>query len=227
MFNLLSQYNYNSYNITLASVLGLYSAVYLSLLINENLTKKEEYISISRKKISAITGLNELEQQSAEENLISYSLINVKKSNNLRITLNEELILQLLTDPHLQLTQKVQKSPKTKKERIAEGLKNLITVPDDLCVQYLGDWIDVCVQKYGLLSKTAIKDVCTQVLDIANGDLTLLRSMCKEIAALGYKNYNYALEKYTKTDLKHLNNLSQECINNNIDSLKNYGGELF
>ena len=94
LIELLSMSNYGNYNIKLASILGLETAVYLNELmnINEKALKKKKITDnsfiIDRKYIESRTTLNPEKQQELEINLIKLGILERNDADTINLNIS-------------------------------------------------------------------------------------------------------------------------------------------
>ena len=111
-----------NYNINFAKLFGVYSAVYLNVLINCYFSMKDEndYIKLSRDDIYNLSAIEEDKQLEVEQNLIEYNLIEISKLRNSSsknyYKLNLELLNKLFISDSKQIQKELDKSSKIFKQ---------------------------------------------------------------------------------------------------------------
>ena len=183
LIELLSTSNYVSYNIKLAQLLGLHSAIYLSELMNINdkaiRKKKTDNTSfkLDRKYITSRTTLTLQEQLDIESNLIKIGILEKPSDDKDVIILNINILTTLLMTDNEELIGDVKSLKKsktgkqTKAEAIKETLKENIVASNEELREAYSSWIDSVYAKQGWMSKKSV--VCAQqvVDDFAQHDL--------------------------------------------------------
>lgn len=244
VIDFIAKINNVNYNVKLAKIFGVYSAIFINLLIDYHFRAEDGYIKLARVDIYNLTGIEEDKQIEVEENLVSCNLIQVNKLKNSSSknyynlnmeTLNKILISDDLTNDEglKQTLRNAPKAPKTtsKRSNIINSLKSCITVEDEKSREYLKDWVDAVMQKSGYLSKVGVECMCEDLIKYSDKKVTLLRDLCKLAAKLGYKDSKWVIKNYQDNQIVS-NNLSlthdkQVDIDENISKLKNYAGDTF
>ncbi|WP_300924691.1 hypothetical protein [uncultured Clostridium sp.] len=252
ILDFIAKANNISYNIKLAKLFGINSAIFLGILIDYNCTRtsEEDYIKLSRSDIYNLTGIDESTQIQTEDNLKYYNLIEVvplrnssfknyyklKIDNLIHVVESDSKVLQEELNKTYELYKQANKDkePKSvsKRASIIKNLKNNITIQDQECKLSLESWVDNIMQKLGYLSKEQVCYMCDELNKYSKNSITVLRILCKTAARIVYKDPKWVIKNYEDNyqDNKNnliLNNLSQEEINQNIEELKNYKGETF
>lgn len=250
ILDFIARTNNISYNSKLAKLLGVYSSIYLSLLIDLYSLKHEEFIKLSRDDIYNITAIEEEKQLEVEDNLKAYNLVEISPLKNSSsknyYKLNTELINKIIMNEEKEVKDELDKTfdkmkiatkapaKVSKRACIIDSLKKAIQTQDALSKGYLEDWVDAAMQKTGYLSKRAVEYMEQELKNYAHGSIRLLRDLYNTAARLGYKEPQYVINKYEQlqrdkhnTESLNLNNVSQEQVNMNIQKLKDYEGETF
>ena len=169
LIDLLSMSNYVSYNVKLANILGLNTAIYISELLNikdKAMHKNKvrgEYFTVDRKYIQERTTLDEPTQLALEENLLSLGILEKTQGNDNDLSLNVTALTSILMSQDETLLKDISKivkaksSPKrTKSQVIRDNLKeNIVTTNEELREAY-SEWIDSVYAKEGWMSKKAV-----------------------------------------------------------------------
>ena len=247
ILDFISSANNLNYNVGFAKLFGLYSAVYLNLLLNLYPSRENDLIKISRDEIYGLSGIDQDKQLEVEENLISYNLLEVNKvrnsSNKNYYKLNVELLTNIVCSPNKDIEQilnsvQIPKKPATKSPSkvskraiIIDSLKSNIITQDEKCRNLLTEWIDAVMQKTGYLSKLAVQYMEQKIFEYSKNSITKARNLCEIAARLAYKDPQWVIKKYEEE--KGINNnlvftaVNQTEIDNNLNELKNYKGEVF
>ena len=214
LIDMLSTSNYVSYNVNIASKLGLHVAVYLSELINidskairKGKITDEGCIKVDRHYITSRTTLSENEQREIEFKLVDLGILALSptEQNEVALDLNRLSMLLMTDDAEtLKEIRKITKSAKpeklTARRREFDKLKdNLVCYDDDLRVAFC-DWIDgVYANPKGFLSDKAVEVFVGTVNDFAKGNKEVAYKVIEIATINGYRDANWAITKF-KTD---------------------------
>lgn len=249
ILDFITRINTGNYNLRLAKLFGINSAIFLSLLLDYYyvLKDKEEYIKLSRQEIYDLTAMNEDIQKQVEENLSEYNLIKISplrnNSNKNYYKIDIELLTKIIVENNndvekalseaLSMFIKAGEAPRkvSKRTAIINNLKQNITLKDPQCLEYLTTWIDEVMQKSNYLSKNAVVYMCEQLQKYSGEDLNKLRDLCKVASIVVYKDPKWVIKKYEDTKQSQnnlvLNDLQEDEIKDNLEKLQNYEGETF
>lgn len=208
LFDLLSTDMYVSYNIKLAQILDLQSAIYISELINinrkaieKNKLKEGGFFKIDRNYIEERTTLKREDQKSIDANLKSIKLISIGESSDL-LKVDMDILTSLLLGKKeivTEVVQPVKRGRPSKQEIVIRALKANVETTNVELRQAYEDWIDAVCAKQGWMTKTHVIEGEKSInkynkekdLDIA---LEILR-----IATLGgYRDMEWAIRDYEK-----------------------------
>lgn len=212
LIELLSPSNYVSFNVKLAEILGLQSAIYISELmnINDKAIRKSKMndsgFSLDRDYVRKRTTLTVEEQLDIEQNLIKLSIIEKPTDDVNCIVLNINILTALLmsTDDELldnveKLSKlKTKKSKATKAEAIRQNLKTNILTTNMELVEAYSDWIDAVYAKQGWMSKKAVTLGQSVVDKFSNHDLDVALTVISIAAMHGYVDMQWAINKYSE-----------------------------
>lgn len=224
-----------SYNVEIAKKLGIYSAVFISLIDSEmncieNTDSQTDTIELNYNYIYEKTGisinkLNEIEEQLKSLNIL---VSKDKRGNrgkyykisytNLINILNDKDINEILT---ISKTCNLSNNKKTTTvDKRVNDLKNEVNFDNEVVKTYLFDWIDLIAKKYPM-NNASIKFAIQDLVNYAKNDYD---TMCKIIVIAiknTYRNIAWAIEAYEK-DLKKFTN------NNFVDynEIKSDGSEI-
>lgn len=249
IIDFIARTNNITYNVKLAKLFGVYSSIFLNLLIDFSFSNQEEFIKLSRDDIYNITGIEEEKQLDLEDNLKGYHLIEISPLRNSSsknyYKLNLELLSSILLNENKEIKDELAKTfdavkaatkppaKVSKRACIITNLKNAIQTTDELSKQYLEDWIDAVMQKTGYLSKTAVEYMEQELKNYAHNSIRLQRELYNTAARVAYKEPQWVITKYEQlqADKKgtglSLNNVNQTEVDENLEQLKNYQGEKF
>ena len=209
LIDLLSMSNYVSYNIKLAELLGLHSAIYISEImnINDKAIRKNKvdsnYFRLEREYIKSRTTLEEKEQLSIEDNLIKLGILERGKDNN-ELSLNITTLTTLMMSADETLIDNVKKLSKvkkpstrtSKKEQIKNNLKIAILTTNAELKSAYESWIDAVYEKDGWMTKEAVTHA-QEVIDTAsNRDLDIALEILKIASVNAYRDMSWAVNAY-------------------------------
>lgn len=215
LLNLLNPSNYVSYNVTLANVLGLHAAIYLSelLSINDKAVRKKKlnnnYFTIDREYITQQTTLSVKEQMQIDEGLLKISVLKKDNDNPNMLMLNITTLTSIIMSEDEQLIKNITKTvvsksvnpsaKKTQREIQRDTLKKLIYAPNlELRAAYEG-WVDgVYANPNGFLSKRAIEIFQKKVDEFANHNLDTALKVIEIATVGGYRDAEWAINSFTK-----------------------------
>lgn len=211
LVELLSTSNYVSYNIKLAEILGLHSAIYLSELmnINDKAIKKDKmdnnYFTLVRSYITARTTLDVKEQLEIEDNLLKLGILEHGASQD-AILLNINVLAALLTNPDEQLIDRLKKKRKrtpseakaTKDDKIKANLKSHLKVTNQELRDAYECWIDTIYDKQGWMSVKCVTVAETTIDEFSNRNLDIALKLLEIASVHGYRDINWAINKYNQ-----------------------------
>ena len=213
LIELLSMSNYGNYNIRVAQILGLETAVYLNELmnINEKALRKQKlednFFVIDRSYIESRTTFSAEKQNEIEAYLLKIGILEKAEDNPDNISLQLGILTSMLTSPDEQLLKNISNLKKVKSTRsskaaknqaIAANLKaNIVTTNEELVAAY-SEWIDTVMSKENWMSTKAV--VCAQkvVDNFSNRNLDLALKIIEIATINGYRNMEWAVEAYKK-----------------------------
>ena len=210
LIDLLSTSNYVSYNIKLAELFGLHSAIYISELlnINDKAIRKNKvdanYFKLQREYIQSRTTLDEKEQISIEDNLIKIGVLERKSNNELSLNITTLTTIMMSPDETLledikSITKKPKKSKRvTKTEAIKENLKAAIITDNEELKEAYCCWIDAVYTKDGWMTVDAVQVAQEVIDDASNRDLDIALSILKIARINAYRDMTWAVNYYQK-----------------------------
>ena len=119
LIELLSMSNYVHFNVKLAEILGLHTAIYLGQItdINEKAIRKnkvdENFFTIDREYITKRTTIPEKEQKDIENNLIKIGILERSDKDANTLLLNLTVLTSILMSPDEDLLKNVENLAKT------------------------------------------------------------------------------------------------------------------
>ena len=232
LIDILNSNNYISYNITIAQVYGLKTAIYVSELLNiykkvqiKNKFVDEDYFNVNRKYVFQRTTLTIEEQLVVEQNLMKLDIIKKHEDNEDVIRFDFNKLVSLAISDDVSKLKDISKAVNTdrpkgiresKRNRTKQALKDGITCSNYELLTALRNWVD-CIYSgpNGYLSKTAVDEFVKGMNDYAKGDLDIALKLVKIASIQGYKNIDFAINVYEKDQKlkKGQEQISQKRIN--------------
>lgn len=209
LIDLLSMSNYVHFNVKLAHILGLNSAIYLGQLmdINEKAIRKEKvdknFFTIDREYITSRTTINEKEQKEIENNLIKIGVLERSADNANTLLLNITVLTSILMSPDEDLVKDISaiskpKPRRTKAEAIKDSLKqNIVTTNIELRTAYC-DWIDAVYEKDGFMTKQAVISAQSKVDEFCQRNLDIALKVIEIASVNAYRDITWAINNYKK-----------------------------
>ena len=210
LLDLLSSSNYVSYNIKLAELLGLHSAIYLSeiMSINEKAVRKnkvvENCIKVVRPYITSRTTIDEKEQKDIEANLIKLGILsqtddkdtvclNLTALTSIMMTTDEKLIDKIkLTRPRKKLT---------KAECIRNEVKANLDIQNDELRRAFECWIDSVFDKHNWMSNACVAAAKRDIDDYTQRNLDLALKVLEIAAIHGYREMKWAIKRIEEDNM--------------------------
>lgn len=210
----------NSYNLEVAKVFGVCTAVFLSCIDNEYQLQErnrsisdDNTISLSRAEIYARTALDDEKQIDVELALQECGVLIVKPLKNIPnknyYNLNTEQLTKILTaenpsevlgdEKAKQFTQQKRVEPLSKRKNRIIQLKKKISVSDPIIQQYMCDWIDaVYTNPKGFISPTGVSIAQEELLAYTKNDQEKQIAILKIAIKGGLRDITWAIEQYEK-----------------------------
>lgn len=213
LLDLLSQSNYESFNIKVAHQFGLDTAVYLNLLIeiNEKATRKqaledEKYFTIDRKYITERTTLTKAQQTACDKVLNGAGVIDYKsKSDKNTLTINTNTLITLMDAQGELVKEELTKlrqnaNQLSKQEGILIGVKRNIdpNMNTELKQAYCV-WLDSVNERWGYVNKPMLFSAIEKVDSFANHNLDVALELLKIASINAHKDMKYAIDNYIKS----------------------------
>lgn len=232
MFNLTSI----SYNVEIAKKLGIYSAVFISLIDSEISCIKNTDVQIDTIELNydyiyektgiSINKLSEIEAQLKSLNILVSKDKRGNKGKYYKISYNN--LINILNDTDtseiLVMSKKSSICQVTKKvtaiEKHIESLKNSVEFNNDLVKSYLFDWIDLIARKYPM-NNALIKFAIQDLVNYAKNDFDTICKIITIAIKNTYRNMSWAIEAYEKELKKFTNNNFVE-----YNEIKSDGSEI-
>lgn len=206
LIDLLSTSNYVSYNIGIANLLGLKMAIYLSEIMNVNdkaIRKRkvdENGFTLDREYIQMRTTITIKEQQELDDQLVRLGVLEVNE-NSLNLDVNK-LLGVLIADKKVDIEniKKVVKSiaKPTKKQCMADAMKNNINASNVELISAYSDWIDSVFAKENWMSKKAVIEGQRIVDENSNHNLDVALRIISIATVNGWRDMTWAVDRYNK-----------------------------
>lgn len=227
LIDLLGMDNYISFNIKLAEILGLHTAIYLSEImnINEKAVRKSkmdnDFFIIDRNYITKRTTIDRNEQLQIDKDLCDLGILTVKEENNCSIQLNLSVIISLLSGENEAEIKSIKESVKknktkkrvTKEQQACDAMKTLIETNNTELYEAYCDWIDAVYAKLHWMSKKAVLFGQKLVDETSNRDLDVALKILELATVNGYKDMTWAVKLY-----KDNYEPSYRVVNNSTDN---------
>lgn len=208
LLDLLSMSNYVSFNIELAHIVGLESAIYISELMNINskAVKKSKvqdgFMTVDRGYLEQRTTFTEKKQLEIEQQLVKCGIISKSKDDENTMLLDVSVIAALLTADSDEIRNDIAKvikkkaNTRTKSEVIISQLKeNIVTKNEELRKAY-EDWIESVYAKQGWMSKKSVVSGQAVVDEFSNHNLDVALKIIEIASISGYRDMNWAVNTY-------------------------------
>ena len=205
---LLGTSNYVSYNVKLAEIMGLHTAIHTSELINLTLVAEQQgtlvdgFFSVDRKYITKRTTIMESEQRKIEKELYNIGALAYGKDED-TIYLHSKTLVTLMLGTDEKLLEKAKRIGKkcwkpTKEEGIKMNLKSSIkTTNSELRMAY-EEWIDSVYDRQGWMNKKCV-EVAEETVDaFSNRNLDTALRLLEIASANGYRDISWAIKKFNE-----------------------------
>lgn len=182
----------SSYNIKIANILGLESAVYLSTILSLNDTT-----DIDREYIKSVTTLSVDKQRSIDLIFVRLNIFELRSKDNINI--NYPALLALYNENNEDILNttipKVTKR-RTKSDAIRDELKLLIKTDNGELRDAYMSWIDSVFAKQGWMSKKSVELGQKLVDNYSNRNLDLAIELLNIASVGGYRDIQWAINSY-------------------------------
>ena len=245
LLDLLSTDNLANYNVKIAQVMGLHTAIYINELINisNKAIKKKKLISakyflLNREYITKRTTLELEEQLAIDSKLIKVSVIQKPDSDVDHIYLDIDKLAEIISSDDSAYLDKVKKKTEIKtaalpgmkqtlRQKQAEEFKNSITITHPELKEAYDGWVDgVLANPKGFLSKRAIKIFIDTVDSFADGYLDVALTIINIAAVNGYRDATWAINKYNEENKKN-NTVRNNYVDTSKQRIVKLGNEVF
>ena len=210
LIELLSQSNYGSYNVRVANIIGLESAVYLNEImnINEKALRKNKvdnnFFTLDRKYIKDRTTLDEDKQREIEQKLVKIGIIE-KVDESSAICLNITVLTSILMSPDEDLVKNIKKLSKikssgkvTKAQQIKDNLKELIITTNGELRDAYSEWIDAVMSRQGWMSAKSVTVAQKNIDTFSDRNLDIALKILEIATINAYRDIDWAINVYKK-----------------------------
>ena len=240
LIDILSTTSYAQYNVTLAHILGLDSAIYINQLININekavrkSTLKEGFIKLKRSYITERTTFTKSKQLQIENSLINAGLIVRDSTDPDLIKIDTEALTSLVMSEDESLIKDISKISKKKSslkeakaQEVESNLKECITTDNDELRKAYFDWIDSVLFKHSSLTPKAVIIAQRQVDEFSNRDLDAALGLLEFAAVGGYVYMTNAIKNYRRNNSVANNYMAPAKLNINTQCTEVLGDNIF
>jgi hypothetical protein len=222
------QINTNSYNIDVAKIFGVCSAVFITCIYQEYLyqtrnkkSNDNDTIALSRAEIYERTGLDDEKQIDVELALVACGIISTKPLQNVPnknyYIFNSEQFDKIMTakspddiinsSQAIQFIKKPRVEPVSKRQTHIAKLKSSVSVDDPILQQYFCDWIDaVYTNPKGFLSPSSVNIAQQELLAYCKNNQDVQIAIMRIAIKGGLRDITWAIQKYEETNTKQINN---------------------
>lgn len=222
--DILNEDNSLTLNLKSIQIFGLTNAAYITALIaifkkatRKNKLYDKNYFKIDRNYIKTTLNLPLETQLVCDSNLIRLNLLKKKDDNPDIISFDIKLYLSLISEEDFNLIENVKKQmevnkPKgikqTQKQRDINALKDSIRCSNYELLTALRDWVDgVYANPKGFLSRRAITLFQDTLNNYTQGDLDLALKLVDIATVNGYRDCQWAIDKYEKSIKSNSNSI--------------------
>ncbi len=211
LIDMMSTSNYVSYNIKLAELLGLHTAIYISELMNIHIKAlhkdkmADNHFRLVRPYMTSRTTIDEKEQLEIEDYLMRLGILEKGDDNDV-MSLNINNLTAIMMSPDEQLIDKVKKKRKrassstraTKDESIKNNLKSNLKVQNQELRDAYEGWIDAIYAKQGWMSVKCVTVAEATVDSFSNRNLDVALKIIEIASIHGYRDMQWAINKYNQ-----------------------------
>lgn len=204
LIELINRNNYQSYNVSIAKMFNVNTAIYLNTLLsmqNRAFDNDYEYFSIDRQYVESKTALVEDEQILCEKLLIDSGILAESKES---YKVNIDVITSLFLADNEQLKTDLDKlrrsaNKKSNKDFILANVKKRINenYPEQIKNAYC-DWLNMVNAKFNFVSNQLIDSAQSAVDRTANGLTEVAVNIINFATAQGWKDMEFAAKEYTE-----------------------------
>lgn len=220
LIELLSTSNYGHFNVKLAQIVGLESAVYLGELLNitEKAVRKNKvdgnFFLLDRDYIQSRTTFDVKKQEELDEFLLKIGLLERAEQNKNSLSVNIKLLTDIISSPDEDLmkdikTKKKKSTKVSQKQAIADSLKTNIVTDNKELISAYGDWIDSVMAKDGTMNKKAVLYGQNIIDEFSNRNLEVALKVIEIATINGYRDMIWAVNSYKRNYQEHYRQATQ------------------
>ena len=228
LLDLFSNCNNACYNIRIAQILGLHTAIYISEIANINSKAihkdklEENFFTLDRKYLKDRTTLSEKEQIEIENNLFESQILQKSEVNPDKLCLNIEVLIKVLTEKENALATELKSVAKEKKKSTKadkttyyiENAKKVVMASDPYLRQAYFGWIESICTRYGYITTAMVIAAEAFVNNYAGNNIEIAKGLVNKAASLCYKDINWAVKAFNEEQAT-LKNVSKKTAPNN------------
>lgn len=212
LIDLISQANYNSYNVSLAKIIGLHPAIYVNTLlsinskaINKQKLTNDEYFCIDRNYVQSVTTFEIDEQIEIEKLLITLGILRKQENDESNaLFLDVSMLTSIMMSDNESLVSDIQKvtaatsktKKRTKSEAIKDEMKSFVNVTNQELREAYFDWIDAVFAKQGWMSKKSIISAQQVIDEFSHRNLDVALKVLEIASISGYRDMTWAVNTY-------------------------------
>jgi len=243
LINLLASDNLGMYNVKVAQVMGLHTAIYLNELMNisckataKNKLVVDKYFILDRKYITKRTTLEYEEQLAIDYKMQKVGILQKPSGEVDTIFVDIDRLASLLSEDDPQELDKLSKKTQVKttalpgmkqtlKEKKAVEMKKYITVTHPELRQAFEGWIEgVLATPKGSLTKSSVGYFQRDVDTFANGDLDIALKIIEIATIHGYQSAAWAINAFNKD---YANQFAKRFVNTSTQRRVQLSDEVF
>lgn len=231
--------NNMSYNVKLATVIGVENAIYINALcglLSKNTSSEDDYFMLDKQYITTLTGLPSTTQNSINKKLKELDIIDYDGED--KIKLNIQKVIDIICEEDKSKIKQIQKITKTKTastttkltknqvicNNLKEYIKSIIVAETPIGQQiidaYLG-WVDgVYANPKGFLSNKSVELFINRINEYSEGNVNTILELLDIATINGYRDAEWVINNYEQRPKKRGRKPISQNISENI-SLNN------
>lgn len=217
--------NYGRYNVKIAEIFNLETAVYLDTVLNicEKAVRKGKisggFFVIDRDYIKRRTTLDETAQTNIEDALIRVGVLT--RTEPCTIAVDIPLLANIVGSDDEDIKAGVAKlaniksrsKKKTKKDVFADIAKKEINTGDAELNSILEQWVDAIVAKQGWINKMTVTEGQSKLISFASPNLEKAKEVAKIATISAYRDMQWAIDRYKEKN-------PEKCLTNTTENVK-------
>ena len=242
LIHILSQDNFNQFNITLAHKIGLENAIYFNEILNiyskasrkskiksdraiDELSPNDDYFIVDRKYITKRTTLTEARQYKIDDDLINLGLIKKSRVNVNEICINQSQYISIFLDANEKIFKQIVNEVKPKKsskaqtaEYYKESIKFIFKSDDEELYNCWCNWVEAISSNpkiSGRFNVASAKEYKNNLEYFANGHRDALIELIKLGTESGYSIAEWVINLYRGKHKELASNIKRLPATNN------------